>query len=84
MNKIAALYSNEMIKIFHRVSVWIVMVIMLSIAILAPIAFKVSVGDYNDQYDDFESYLSKEEFRKIQQDKEKYIYQKIITQIYLL
>ncbi len=64
LNKIAALYSNEMIKIFHRVSVWIVMVIMLAIAILAPIAFKGSVGDYNDQYDDYVSYLSKEEFTR--------------------
>ena len=50
LNKIAALYSNEMIKISHRISVWIVTVVMIAIAILAPIAFSAAEeGLYEDE-----------------------------------
>lgn len=59
LNKIAALYSNEMIKISHRISVWIVTAVMLTIAILAPLAFSTSMSGSEDE----SSYLENIDFK---------------------
>lgn len=62
LNKILALYSNEMLKISKRLSVWIVSILMLVIAVLCPIAFSRTESSFSDEHYD-ESY-SKEAFTK--------------------
>ena len=61
MNKIKALYTNEIIKILHRPSVFIVGVLTLVLAFAFPFLLRIV---YNDDYSDVFNGYTKEKFEE--------------------